>query len=232
MEEVINKVKKYTPYIFFDEREPFLPRMVGYTFFGETAKSSSFNRIIEVGNFGVSYAIEYAIYWDYDITHLYDLEHFWVFIGKDGEIVDAQGSFHGKYLTVLMKDRSNIIDDTHVKIYAQPGKHAFSPNPMLFDYVPRIETSTYEDVGADGLVVTEIIARGRYNTTPEINQAIQRYMQKYKFRPAHNYSRLYHIKDEELVKWSVLDEKIPVFIKAELEIIQNLVKHENKTQCI
>lgn len=219
MEKILDIVREYAPYIFFDDKEPFFPRMVGYTIFEETQRSSSFNRIIEIGKYGVRYAIEYAIYWDYDITHLYDLEHFWVFVGENGEVVDAQGSFHGKYLTMLMKDRSNIIDDTHVKIYSQPGKHAFAPIPTLFDYVPGVETSTYEDVGIDGLVVTEIIAKGRYDTTPEINEAVQKYMQKYKFRPSHNYSRLYDITAKELVEWKVLDDSIPGFLVEELQKI-------------
>lgn len=219
MENTLEYVKKYTPYIYFDENEPFLPEMIGYTIFNKSENSPSFNRKIEVGRKGIVCAIEYAIYWDYDITHLYDLEHYWVFIGEDGRIVDAQGSFHGKYISVLMKDRSNIIDHTHVKIYSQPGKHAFAPLPMLFDYIPDIERSTYEDAGADGLVVIEKIARGRYNTTDEINRAVKSYMQKYKFKASNKYTKFYNIEDIPLVEWRELDEKIPEFIAAELEKI-------------
>lgn len=220
MENTLEYVKKYTPYIYFDENEPFFPEMIGYTIFNEAKNSPSFNRKIDIGKKGIVCAIEYAIYWNYDITHLYDLEHYWVFIGKDGEVIDAQGSFHGKYITVLMKDRSNIVDNTHVKIYSQPGKHAFAPLPMLFDYVPDVELSTYEAVGTDGLVVMEKIARGRYNTTDEIDKAIKSYMQKYKFRPSNKYTKLYNIEDTQLVEWKVLDQKIPELIMGELEKIQ------------
>ena len=224
MKDVIEYVKRYTPYIYFDENEPFFPELIGYTLFEETKKSPSFNRMIEVGKDGIKYAIEYAIYWNYDITHLYDLEHYWVFVGEDGKVIDAQGSFHGKYMTVLMKDRSNIIEGTHVKIYSQPGKHAFAAFPLFFDYVPGVERSTYEDVGSDGLTVTEIIARGRYETTPRLNQLIQKYMQRYKFRPSHQYTKQYHITGAQLVEWEELDRKIPEFLEKEIKKIKKEVE--------
>lgn len=220
MKHVIEYVKRYTPHIYFDENEPFYPRQIGYTIFKETSKSPSFNRIIEIGKNGVACVIEYAIYWNYDITHLYDLEHYWVFIGENGEILDAQGSFHGKCITILMKDRSNIIDNTHVKIYSQPGKHAFAPLPMFFDYIPGVEQSTYEDAGADGLTVTEIVARGRYETTPEMNKSIRQYMERYKFRPTHQYTNYYDIAEDQLVEWKELDQNIPGFIEEELRKIK------------
>ena len=31
--------------------------------------------------------IEYAVYMDYDIQHLYELEHMWVAVGEDGTTV-------------------------------------------------------------------------------------------------------------------------------------------------
>ncbi|NLP47184.1 MAG: hypothetical protein GX347_09120 [Epulopiscium sp.] len=219
MNQVLEHVKKYAPYIYFDEKEPFFPKMTGYTIFNETKKSSSFHRLIEVDKYNITQVIEYAIYWNYDITHLYDLEHYWVFIGKNGEIVDAQGSFHGKYITVLMKDKSNILNNTHVKIYAQPGKHAFAPSPMLFNYVPGIERCTYEDAGTDGLIVTEMIAKGRYHTTEKLNRSIQQYMKQYKFKPSYKYNLLYKISEHSLVKWEILNNKIPEFLQEEIKKI-------------
>jgi hypothetical protein len=218
----LDQVMKYAPIICFDQKEPFFPRAVGYTFFEKTGPSFSFNRTISIEDSVVAYAIEYAIYWDYDSTHLYELEHFWVFVGENGQVVDAQGSFHGKYLTVLEEDGSNLINNTHVKIYSQPGKHAFCANPAFFKYVPGIKKSTFEEVGSDGLVVTEKVAKGRYQTSPEVNEAIKAYMQRFCFRPTYQFDTMFDIKEELLMPWEELDKKIPLFLEEELEKIEKV----------
>ena len=125
-------VKKYLPYIYFDENEPFFPVRVGYSLFRTPGQNSkSFRRKIEFDANITEYVIEYAIYWDFDIQHLYELEHVWVYVGKEGQIIDAEASFHGRYLKALLRDRSNIEDDTHIRLYSQPGKHAFLPKPWF-----------------------------------------------------------------------------------------------------
>ena len=68
--------RKYLPYIYFDKKEPFYPRNVGYSIFLETTESKSFNRTIEV-DADTHFVIEYAIYWNFDIGHLYEMEHVW-----------------------------------------------------------------------------------------------------------------------------------------------------------
>ena len=35
---------------------------------------------------------------------MYDLEHIWVTVSGDGQVMDAEGSFHGKYLKLLLPE--------------------------------------------------------------------------------------------------------------------------------
>lgn len=213
-------VRKYSPYLLFDKNEPFFPSMIGYTIFEGSDKSSSFPREI-VFNDKIKYVIEYALYWDFDIEHLYDLEHVWVYVDKDENIYDCEASFHGKYLRGLLEDRSNILDETHVKLYSQPGKHAFSPMPEFFKLVPNYRQATYEFAGRDGLIVTKV-GEGRYSTTPEINKMVQSYMQKYKFHPSMEFKG-YSIPESLFVPWTELYEEIPIFINKRLaDIKENL----------
>lgn len=95
--------------------------------------------------------VEYAIYYDYDIQHLYDLEHVWVYIGRDGEVVDAEASFHGKFLKALLRGGSNL-SGTRVDLYVQPGKHALAPFPEVFELLPGFASSTQDGAGAEGLI--------------------------------------------------------------------------------
>jgi hypothetical protein len=73
----------YAPIIQFDAHELFLRLAAGYTIFKNYNESLSFPRQIELHKMGhpeAAFAIEYAIWWDWDIQHLYELEHIWVYI--------------------------------------------------------------------------------------------------------------------------------------------------------
>ena len=86
----------YAPIIHFDEAETIPLRAVGYTIAHNTMRSDSFPKRELTVPIGASCVIEYAYYWDYDIQHMYDLEHIWIMVGEKGEVMDAEGSFHGR----------------------------------------------------------------------------------------------------------------------------------------
>lgn len=115
----------YFPYLYYDKKEPFPVKLVGYHIFRYTGKSLSFDREIVVDRQKVDYVIEYAIYFDYDIQHMYDLEHIWIYVGKDGTVVDAECSSHGRFLN-CWRYRPIAEDGRRITLYSQPGKHAFS----------------------------------------------------------------------------------------------------------
>ena len=87
--------ERHAPVIQFDKNEPFLPSVVGYTIFRQSAASPSFPRDIQLRD-RAQFVIEYAIWWDWDIQHLYELEHVWVYV-DGGEVVDIEASWHGKF---------------------------------------------------------------------------------------------------------------------------------------
>jgi hypothetical protein len=213
---MINKmITQYFPYLYFDTAEPFLPHRAGYTVLEAPGPSPSFRRDIAFDPQKVQCVIEYAFFWDFDITHLYDLEHVWIYIDRDYTVTDCECSFHGKYLKGLLEGRSNLEDRTHVRLFSQPGKHAFSPLAQVFELLPDFWEATDSHVGRNGLCVTENIARGRYQTNPELDQKIRAYMQIYRFRPTREY-RKYVVPDGLLVPWPVLDNEIPERINRSL----------------
>ena len=92
---------RYAPIVHFDQNETIPLQPVGYTIAKETTRSQSFPKREIVVPQDAAFVIEYAYYWDYDIQHMYDLEHIWVTVSVDGQVMDAEGSFHGKYLKLL-----------------------------------------------------------------------------------------------------------------------------------
>lgn len=209
---------KYAPAIYFDRQEPFFPVRIGCTRLNSPGASPSFNRTITFDTEQVEFALEYAIYWHFDIGHLYDLEHIWVYVGKDGRVVDCEGSFHGKYLKGMLKDRTNIEEETHVRLYSQPGKHAFLPRIDFFELIPNLMEAAWDCAGEDGLIITDV-AKGRYTTNDEINEMVKGYLQKFKFKPSMIYER-YELPPEIFTSWEELSNEIPNMIQEKLEEIR------------
>ncbi|MEP7294157.1 MAG: hypothetical protein ABI835_20380, partial [Chloroflexota bacterium] len=117
---------RHAPFIRFDSREPFLPSIVGYTVFRQSAQSPSFPREIKLPP-GVSCAIEYAVWWDWEIQHLYELEHLWVYLDGDGSVVGGEGSWHGSF-SALDDGEGLPLEAGRLIVYSEPGKHAFAPS--------------------------------------------------------------------------------------------------------
>ena len=121
---------RYAPIIQFDAAEPFLPWQSGVTVFAGESDSLSFPRRI-VREFVPPWrtVVEYAIWWDWDIGHLYELEHAWSYIGDEGNLVWAEASWHGDYSAMSLAVRQSFIRGRPPRPLHEPGKRAFAPNP-------------------------------------------------------------------------------------------------------
>jgi hypothetical protein len=195
---------EYAPAIMLDLNEPFFPRWVGYSVLEASGPSPSFRRDLKVPTGGST--IEYAVYWDWDIGHYYDLEHAWVYIGADGEVADCEGSFHGRYLKGLLPDRSNL-SGRQATLYSQPGKHAFSPSPLIFRLLPDAETATGPGAGSDGALIGGPL-EGRVAREPWWDAAARDYLRSRAFSPAWAFQP-YAIPQELLIPWDRLDRMLP-----------------------
>ena len=122
-----NTARVHAPVVFFDRLEPFLPVAVGYTVFTENGSSASFKRTIEFPQ-DCTTVIEYAIWWDWDIQHLYELEHLWIYLDELGNIIEAEGSFHGDFHSLKDPEGKLFLEEHRLVAFSEPGKHAFYGN--------------------------------------------------------------------------------------------------------
>lgn len=210
---------KYKPYIRFDIHEPFDIIAVAYTVFVKDSPSQSFpkRRIIADWN-EMEYVIEYAIWFDYDITHLYELEHLWIYVDREGKVKDAEGSFHGKVLRMVLPDTGEPLteEEHHLVVYSQPGKHAFLPESRLFHLVPDLIKSCNTYAGIDGIAVPEAF---QCQFDIDDKTVIHYIRNKYSFTPAMTFERRIW-KDTILVTWDQLAVSIPNRIKAQIELMK------------
>jgi FMN phosphatase YigB (HAD superfamily) len=201
---------RFSPLIWFDAAEPFFPQVVGYTIFSRDEQSPSFQRRIQRDwRPAWSRAIEYAIWWDWDIGHLYELEHVWVYLDEAHNPVWVEASSHGAYASMLLESGTIPLDGTHPVVYSQPGKHAFSPTPHWFEMFRDVvfaETSAYAGHGG-------VLVKGEYSRqiakTPDVDASIAAWLRQKAFTPTMKFNRPFNPPPEMLVPWPVLDAWIP-----------------------
>ena len=213
---------RYAPIILFDEREPFLPLAAGVTVFRAEGRSPSFPRIIEHAYLPAwEVAVEYAIWWDWDIGHLYELEHVWSFVNAAGELVWVEGSFHGQYMAMLDGQGNFPREGTRPVVYSQPGKHAFSGEPVMFRrilYIAMRETDLF--AGHGGVLVKDLY-QGQINPQPGDNERVSAYLQRRAFTPSMQFTRRFELTPAMLVPWPALNAWIPARVSWCLEQLRS-----------
>ena len=215
----------YAPIIHFDEAETIPLRAVGYTIAHNTMRSDSFPKRELTVPIGASCVIEYAYYWDYDIQHMYDLEHIWITVGEKGEVMDAEGSFHGRYLK-LLPALSCVIppEKGHVHAFCQQGKHAFMPDGQLFRLLPDWKEACSTQAGGPVLIGGPF--GGVYQPTEEDNALSRRYIREtLRFMPTMRFTKTVDdfIADAPVyLPWLQLKEEIPVRIRRECDRLHTL----------
>lgn len=209
-------VLKYRPQIYFDRKETIPLVSVGYQVFASDGVSDSFPRRIRPGK-GET-VIEYAFYWDYDIQHMYDLEHVWVSVDGSGNVCGCMASFHGQYLDMMWNGPLPLEGGTHVRLYCQPGKHAFLPSPEMFRLYPGLYASCMEEAGAFGLDAPERYLEN-LRLTEEQNQKVKEHIRtSYAFCPSMEFAPG-KLPDRLFCPWEELREEIPVRLAREVHTL-------------
>ena len=215
--------RRYLPCLHMDRADTIPLRAIGYTVFHETADSRSFpGRRMTVPEKGMC-LVEYACYFDYDAEHMYDLEHVFVLVGKDGHVADAQGSFHGKVMNLLVDGIPGVLqpEGDHVHVFCQPGKHAMLASGFLTKLYPGWDTCCIRAGGP--VLIGNPFSRAWSPTGEDLfiptesdNMHSRRYLlEELSFTPTLDFSKIAEHLEDYLMPWSELYERIPQWIRAE-----------------
>ncbi len=201
--------RDHAPLILFDQNEPFLPSAVGYTVFWADAASPSFPREIHLAE-GVAVVIEYAIWWDWDIQHLYELEHIWLHLDADGTVVDAEASWHGGMNRMVDAQGALPLREGRLVLHSEPGKHAFAPViDWLLERRPTTEASCGPKCGIGGVLVTDLFQGKIKQRRPLNNQLAHSYLETKRFTPSFVFEQEFNLRTAPLVIWESLRQWIP-----------------------
>ena len=220
----LEEICSYAPQIRMDDLEHFRIRKIGYRVYTGSGPSDSFRREILLENISreTCMAIEYAYFLDYDIQHLYDLEHIWIYLDHEGRITGTEGSFHGRYLSstltleagaekAVLPGRNGL----HVIMYSQPGKHAMMPDPQLFYLYPELMGACSTSAGIHGLDAPERFLKG-IRISDEENEKVKKYIRThYSFTPSMHFHETV-LSGQQYLPWEELAEQIPGYLQEEL----------------
>lgn len=197
---------RYQPQLMLDEHEPYQPYAYGWTIFREPGQSpSSKFAIAPTGAF----AVEYAIFYDWDIGHLYDLEHIWVHVAGDGAVVKVEASSHGGRKPMDIGNGLPAMQGEHAIIYAEAGKHAHWASPEHMNDADRQKLAFLCSTlaGIEGVHLGNPFAEaGAYTAGPEDHNQARSKMEADAFVPTHRYAAA---TPPKLLTWPDLAADIP-----------------------
>lgn len=215
-------VTQHLPVICFDRNEPFLPQAVGYTVYTSDAPSVSANH--EVALKGAAKAIEYAIWWDWDIQHLYELEHIWVYLDADDQVARVESSAHG-CIGEMSRLGALPLEDGRVTLYSEPGKHAFAADPEPLRANFAVTTLWCGDEAGDADILAPALLNGALDDLTIYDRHLARqYLQSQAFKPSFQFDHTVDLRDVPLMPWQDLLASIPGRVLSQLARLRGEAK--------
>jgi len=223
--EAFSLAKQHAPILQFDKHEPFLPLAAGYTIFKQSGPSASFKRDIILPE-NCSYAIEYAIWWDWDIQHLYELEHLWVYLNDKDELMFAEGSFHGGYHALETSEGKLPKHQDRLQVYSESGKHAFASSPeQLKKLRPFTANSCNEEAGKGDVLINHMF-EGKVSASAAEKRSCKRFMKAHAFEASFEFDLQFDLQSIPLLSWQDLKDWIPKRLNGWLELLAQAPKLE------
>jgi hypothetical protein len=209
----MDPVTALAPILRFDAAEPFLPQQVAATAVSVPTPSPSFPGSLEPWG---DVVVEYALWWDREIGHVYELEHVWVHGRRTSggwDVIAVEGSAHGG--SRLFSDVETV--GGRPVVYCEPGKHGTADRPEQFA-LPRdiIEWLCGPGAGRAGVCVTPLF-EGILTPTPSDHRRARRLLSGYAFEPTWEFTCPVDVRDLSTSNWAELQSSIPGRVFSQLD---------------
>lgn len=200
---------RFFPNLFFDSNEPFVPLKIGFSVYTKKLPSDNYlsptfprplffiKELLETEK-DADTIIEYSLWYEADISHLYELEHLWVYINENS-VIKVEGSRHGLIVNL----------EPSKPIFVESGKHGHFQKHLT----ERIKTYLvyyFANPGSDGLSIKNILAPELQELKHELSlkydnaittEKISNYLLKFKSIPLFDFSKKFVIEDNHLIPW-------------------------------
>lgn len=207
--------RRHAPILMCDAGEPFRPVWIGVTRL-EPGDTSPTTPHVLTGPAGTHSVLEYAIWWDGDIGHLYELEHVWVFLDQYGERLHVAASAHGGIL-----DMNCVSEDGRPLLYCEPGKHAHAESrDALMQRGDSLARACTREPEARGILVNDLFAEALTFLTPYDRFLAREYLRALQFTPNFNFTTRFDLAALPMMSWHELQLHIPRFLRDQMESLR------------
>ncbi|AMM84557.1 HAD family hydrolase [Martelella sp. AD-3] len=215
--------ERHRPALMLDHAEPAPPLAMGYSVVREAQKSPSSKYRLMPPEGGA--VIEYAIWHDWDIQHLYDLEHVWVHIDRQGNVVRVEGSMHG--MRVSIDDGSGLPEMRNGRpvLYVEPGKHALWGVDRIMRFMggSKIAQMCGREAGTGGIHAGNAFAEaGAWSASAREHRLARLAMKRAAFVPRFAFAAA---EEPVLMPWKTLEAWIPARMRALIAALPGRVPH-------
>lgn len=216
---------RHAPRLMLDAAEPYATGAIGWTVAHApmASPSSKFHLDPEDGTL-----IEYAIWYDWDIGHLYDLEHVWVRLDPVGAVAEVTASFHGQRVPMDIGGGLPRMAGARPVLFAEPGKHAHWPDPgaMALRGGATIRAACGEKAGHEAVHRgNPFFAAAAYSVTPLADRLARRKMERDAFVPTFSFTRSSDDAGARVMPWDELATWIPARVTALMADLPASVPH-------
>ncbi|MES0868501.1 HAD family hydrolase [Pseudovibrio sp. SCP19] len=214
--------RKFAPVLRLDRSEPWRPTAIGFTVFAEAGKSPSSKFEIAPK---ADRVIEYAIFWDYDIQHLYDLEHVWVHLNAEDQVISVEASQHGK--RVEMKNGDALpLENGRVTLWAEPGKHAhFASRDTMKEREAHTRYECSLGAGLHGVHMGNPFSQEFGEVTPYEHRLARLQMQRLVLEPSYGETLRWDCAEGDLLPWARVESWIPERVKHLISDLRETLPH-------
>ncbi|MCY1666679.1 HAD family hydrolase [Rhizobium sp. SL86] len=211
--EVARLARQHAPILLCDAREPFRPQTIGITRLTAGEQSPSCRHTPPAPE-GTVHVLEYAIWWDGDIQHLYELEHVWVALNADGVALGVCASAHGGLFDMSQAAR----EDGRVVLYCEPGKHAHSADAAaILARRQALDHACQSGEDLRGIMINDMFCDALAFLSPYDQFLGRAYLKSLCFAPTYDFSLRFDLAQMRFASWSELANHVPVFIRDQLE---------------
>ena len=190
------------PLLMLDRAEPFVPRAIGVTEFAVPGSSPSSKFTVTPRG---ARCVEYAIYWDWDIQHLYDLEHVWVHTDETGAVIAVEATHHGSRIGIDLD-----LEGGRPVIWCEAGKHAHFRNRAHRDGLAKnTGLMTGPGAGEGGVHTSNPLVRNFGLITPYHHRLAAIYLARRSFAPALGPGLMYDLAEVHMAPWPTIEAMIP-----------------------
>lgn len=194
---------RHAPLLRLDSAEPFLPVAIGYSVFRGPGQSPSSKFAIEPV---AETVIEYAVYWDFDIKHVYDLEHIWLHLDAREKIVRVEASQHGRRERMAVEDLEG-----QISLWVEPGEHAFfADNDSLMGRAALARHACGQGAGEGRIHTSNPFGAAAFgNPTPFEHRLARLFLRRHAFEPRFDGGETVDLRESNLLPWLGLADLIP-----------------------